>query len=612
MKTHITNPRIRAGNLMVTALMCLMTIATLQAQDLIVHLGYTPPMDKKQQHYLRTVTENPINENVQFVEINMEALRGEELIFNPRPTEKYEVHKVERGKSTHSFTSWCGKISGYENGGGDVNMVRAGEELAGHFTVDHMIYAVTHIGDGLHVLYEVNASAPTAEDCYDHDHSAEGDKDKRPEITHPDYVNNLSEEKSTGDCKIRVLVGFTPEAEALYTSILTQINNLFNTANTAFDYGDVNFNIELANAYRVDYTSTGNNVVDLDLWRGTSDGFMDEVHALRGIWQADQCALITPTGGGRAYLDLAYQNQFSLTGTPNFTNYTFHHELGHNMLCTHDVVNTTQPGTIPYAGWGDPQGCFRTIMAYQAACGTESCPVANIYSRSIDTYNCGGIDRSIGNINFRNADRLFLSRSAVINHEVSPTNAVYAGNYTLTENEAVHMASNFTFTYSGIFGNLFTLQSGSEGSFRATDVVTLGEGFRANEGSFFEAYLNNCSSFDQSAKNLGDSEPHAEGHFHEQQLADQDKSILGTVKVYPNPFNEAVFVEIEVEDYEDVSITMTNVLGQPVKQALNKSALAPGKHQVEISTANLAGGVYLISVVTSGGERTVQRVVKNN
>jgi len=588
-----------------TALMCLMAATTLQAQDLIKHLGYTPPLDEKQQHYLRTITQNPINENIQFVEINMEALRGEELTFNPRPTEKYEVYKVERGKSTHSFTSWCGKILGYENGGGDINMVRAGEELVGHFTVDHMIYAVTHIGDGLHVLYEVNAAAPTAEDCYDHDHdhSAENERYKRPKITHPDYVNNLSEEKFTGDCKIRVLVGFTPEAEALYTSILTQINNLFNTANTAFDFGEVNFNIELATAYRVDYTSTGSNSVDLDLWRGTSDGFMDEVHALRGLWQADQCALITPTGGGRAYLDLAYQNQFSLTGTPNFNNYTFHHELGHNMLCTHDVVNTTEPGTIPYAGWGDPQGCFRTIMAYQAACGTGSCSVANIYSRSIDTYNCGGIDKPIGNLFLRNADRLFLSRNSVINHEVSPTNAFYTGNYILTENESVHMASNITFAYTGVFNNLFTLQSGSEGSFRATEVVTLGPGFRANEGSFFEAYLNNCfNASGDSAKRAEEAEGSDQSQKNSHALAD--------VSVFPNPFQQRVTVEFTTHYYGRVSIEMYDMLGQMTIQVLDNPNLAPGVHQMEVNTANIPSGVYSIAV-NADGERVVKKVVKN-
>ncbi|MCZ4408168.1 zinc-dependent metalloprotease [Cryomorphaceae bacterium 1068] len=606
MKTQNINHRIRAGSFVLTALICLLTVFTSQAQDLIVHLGYTPPLDQKQQKYLRTITENPINERVTFVEINMEALKGERLTLNLSNAQKYEVNKVERGQNMRSITSWCGQIVDYENGGGDVNMVRVGEELVGHFTVDDMIYAVTHIGEGLHVLYEVNSTKAPAEDCNIHDISPTGIKEKPYEITEPDYVNNLSEQKLSGDCRIRVLVGFTPTAEAGWTSIIGQINNLINVANTAFDYGNVNFNIELAHAYRVNYTAIADRNFDLTLWQGTSDGFMDEVHFLRGLWRADQCALIVAGDGGIATLSVAYENQFSVTGTGNFNVFTFHHELGHNMLCTHDIFNTSQPGDTPYAGYGDPFGCFRTVMAYPEACFAGDCGRVNVFSSSFGTYSCGGSDLIIGSNDFRNRDRLVLSRPFVINHQVSPTDAVYIGNYAATANEAIHMASNFSFTYSGFLSNTFTFFDGSEGSFRATDVVAMGPGFRANEGAFFEAYLDNCPQL--LAPGMGEDS----GTETESTATIDDNSQFGAkdVKVFPNPFNQRVTIEFSTLEYDRVSIEMYDMMGQKVMQALDNPNLAPGMHLIEINTADLPSGVYSIAL-DSNGNRTVTKVVKN-
>jgi len=587
-----------------------MTVITSQAQDLIVHLGHTPPLDEKQQHYLRTITENPINENIQFVEINMDALKGERLTFNPVPNLKYEVQKVKRGQNSLAITSWCGKIEGYENGGGDVNMVRAGEQLVGHFTIDNMIYAITYIGNGLHVLYEVNSAKVPAEDCYNRDHNSNGVKEKHPAITDPDYVNNLSEEKISGDCKIRVLVGFTAAAEAQYFNILAEINQLVNLANTAYNYGNVTFTIELALAYRVNYNASSNRQENLNDWEGTSDGYMDEVHSLRSVWRADQCALIVPGGGGIAPLSLDYDEQFSITGANTFNVYTFHHELGHNMLCTHDLLNTDQPGSAPYAGYGDPFGCFRTIMAYPAACGTGNCYRANVFSRSIGTWFCDGSNRAIGSLIQRNADRLLLSRNTVINHEVAPVDAFFTGNYGYGVNEAVHMAANASFTYFGFPSNLFVMLNGSEGSFRAPNYVSLGVGFWADEGSRFDAYIDNCddpfgSPFDdKSGEELGQS------GLYDNSLTPEDQNTFTKIKVFPNPFSQLVTVEFETHEYGRVSIDMYNMMGQKVIQVLHNSNLAPGMHRMEVNTADLPSGVYSIAVDVED-KLTVEKVIKS-
>ena len=467
MKTEIVKHHIRAGNLALTLLLCILAAVSSQAQDLIVHLGYTPSLKQEQQKYLRTVTENPINERISFVEVNMEALKGDRLTLNLGNTGSFEVQKVKRGQNSGSMTSWCGQIIGFENGGGSVNMVRVGQELVGHFTVDNFIYSITHIGDGLHVLYEVNTeNVPSKEGNRDAVRPPD-EKAKRPVFTDPDYVNNLSDAKSAYECHIRVLVGFTPEVEAQYTSLIAQIINLFNLANDALDISDVIYNLELAHAYRVGYTATSNFGENLSRWRATSDGFMDEVHFLRGLWRADQCALLVPGSGGVGYLDLDYENQFSVTGSQDFNVYTFHQEHAHNMLCTHDVVNTIEPGTAPYAGYGHPSGCFRTVMAYPEACDTLPCPLANVFSSETRSFYCDDDWKSTGNNDARNRQRLNYSVVDVIDYEVAPINAFYSLSYAVTANEAINVTSLFTLAYSGFLGSTFTFFDGSQGSFHS-------------------------------------------------------------------------------------------------------------------------------------------------
>ena len=137
-------------------------------------------------------------------------------------------------------------------------------------------------------------------------------------------------------------------------------------------------------------------------------------------------------------------------------------------------------------------GCFRTVMAYSAACGVGSCTRHNVFSDNNGTWSCGGSTYAKGTINNRNTDRLTLSDGTIVDHRTVPNNASYSGDYNWSAREAVHFAANQTLTYSSA-SNKFEFFNGSEGSFRASDRVTLGEGFHARSGSSFRAYLESCT-----------------------------------------------------------------------------------------------------------------------
>ena len=88
-------------------------------------------------------------------------------------------------------------------------------------------------------------------------------------------------------------------------------------------------------------------------------------------------------------------------------NYSFGHELGHNMGLAHDAFAGGGPGAYPYAyGYVDVPNLFRTIMAYNCSSG---CPRINWWSNPAKTRN--GV--AMGNTRANNA-RVLNERATVL------------------------------------------------------------------------------------------------------------------------------------------------------------------------------------------------------
>ena len=593
--------------------------STIQAQSLFANVG-DPGLDREQEHFLKIVKDSPMNHSLQFVEVNRDALEGNSFVFQPNKEESYTVYKSQRGEKYAGLVSWCGTIDdGIEFG--DVNMVIDGDELVGHFAIGPRIFALTPLGKNLHAFYEVDSSVMLKEDCEHGDEDL--DYDYKPDLqgipTNEDSVwDEAGMPKATGECQIRVLIGFSPNAQAQFTGILAQLVNLINLANAAYNNAGVGFNIELAMAYNTGSNSAGSTSTDLSNWRATSDGVMDEVHSNRTLFDADMCAYIYQGGGGRAYLSLDFEDTFSVTGTGNFNVFTFHHELGHNMMCTHDLINPDEPGSAPYAGYGEPtNSCFRTILAYQEACGTPGfgCARVNVFSRSVGTYTCGGTAYAKGGPNNRNRDRLVLSKDAINNHTTVLANATYGGDYNWFNQEAINFAAESTIGYSSPL-NRWDMFSGSEGSFRASDEVTLGEGFWARSGSTFTAYLESCTDISPDAAALAVVDPGYHPDKNENAAAKaaipaEGSKFFHDLSVFPNPFNESTTVQFNFHGSQRVTIALMDILGREMIQIANSAEFAEGQHRIEIQTSELPSGIYLITL-RAGDDVMVKRIIKGN
>ncbi|MYG26786.1 MAG: hypothetical protein F4213_12310, partial [Boseongicola sp. SB0677_bin_26] len=175
---------------------------------------------------------------------------------------------------------------------------------------------------------------------------------------------------------IREAWGGTEEIE-------TQIDLLVAETNQAFLAGGVNQRVRLVAVGEVEYTQSDVGV-DLSRLRRTSDGYLDEVHAIRDQFAADVVLLMRYGFGANAYAMSTVSTDFesSAFATIKTDSRIFAHELGHVMGLHHDryecASNSCGATAFPYAhGYVNlrafDQGAttssrWHSVMAYDTRC----------------------------------------------------------------------------------------------------------------------------------------------------------------------------------------------------------------------------------------------------
>ena len=172
--------------------------------------------------------------------------------------------------------------------------------------------------------------------------------------------------------EIDIMVVYTPAARRLSggtAEIEAEIDLMIAETNQAYLEGGVNQSLFLVAREEVEYVESGNR----DFYRliSASDGYMDEVHAIRDRSGADLVYLIVDGHGGA---QLA--GAFAYSGTWGGS-LVFAHELGHNMGVSHDRYVESY-ALFPYGyGYvnqrafadGAPETArWNTIMAYPNQC----------------------------------------------------------------------------------------------------------------------------------------------------------------------------------------------------------------------------------------------------
>lgn len=172
----------------------------------------------------------------------------------------------------------------------------------------------------------------------------------------------------------RSAVGGTAAMQALIDLAIAETNQ-------AYTQSLVVPQLRLVHTQEMSYTESGNLETDLNCLTEPNDDCLSNIHTLRDTHKADLVSFWVKNGGNYcgiawlmdpispAFADWGYSvvDKDCATG-----NYTFAHELGHNMGLNHDIY--VDPRTTPYPhahGYADPANGWRTIMAYNSVCQAQ-------------------------------------------------------------------------------------------------------------------------------------------------------------------------------------------------------------------------------------------------
>ena len=190
-------------------------------------------------------------------------------------------------------------------------------------------------------------------------------------------INNTTARKSDTPLvmtTIDIMVLFTEGVET------TRIKNLIAISNQAFADSNIKIQLRLVKTQRVNYTNHNFNetaLYDLSYGRNT----LSNIAKMRKAHGADLVSLIRPFNSnthqscGIAWIGGARGHQYNAKeafsvisdGIDDIyycTDYTFVHELSHNMGSTHDRQNTVYQGRFPYSYGYNINQRYGTIMSY--------------------------------------------------------------------------------------------------------------------------------------------------------------------------------------------------------------------------------------------------------
>ncbi len=220
--------------------------------------------------------------------------------------------------------------------------------------------------------------------------------------------------QAEGDTIIDVMVAYTPAAKAAVggtAAMDAQINLGVAQTNLAYTNSGVKQQLRLVLAHEIAYAESGNLSTDIATLRTFGDGALDDLHLLRDAYGADIVSLWVENGGGSCGIASVMSTVAASFARSAFNvvtrscavgNYSFAHELGHNMGLRHDPFVDTSVLPYPYAhGYVDTANKFRTIMAYNDACAAVNVTCVRVpqFSSATVPYR----DWPSGNIGVSNA-----------------------------------------------------------------------------------------------------------------------------------------------------------------------------------------------------------------
>lgn len=290
-------------------------------------------------------------------------------------------------RSAKRYT-WFGHVKDVKNS--QAILVVEDDTVTGNVTIEGNMYQirpVCHAGtgrkisDGIHIICEIDQSVFPEE--------VPPIPAETPDTS--DIVPPTSQ--ADGVSIIDVMVVYTDDVATASGNIAAEIQLAIDETNQSYANSGINQRLRLVHSQEVVYDETGDMFTDLNCITLPSDSCLDQIHEWRDTYGADVVCLWVEDGGsfcGLAWLMTTPSNAFESSAFSVVDrgcatgNFTFGHELGHNMGATHDRDNTSIQGAFPYSfGYQDPGGEWRTIMANNCPGG---CPRIQYWSNPDVTF----------------------------------------------------------------------------------------------------------------------------------------------------------------------------------------------------------------------------------
>ena len=413
-----------------------------------------------------------------------------ELQFDNKVFRVVRAHFTIRDDNDLSYSANSTK------GNGGIVISVLGDDIQGIIYTGVNIYGIITTSSGEYAVVKTDPGQYPEEDCgtEEEEHGVLNGilQEKAATISNsPGNANSafLQGEEEGTDCKIRVLVLYTPAAEAGSSNIENNIRNKVDVTNQSFRNSGINYEIELVYIGRTDYTEQEKNSTDLHNFAYNNDGYMDEVFDLVEIYSADIKVLINdpvPSTCGISYTG----GKSCVVNYGCDYNFTFTHEIGHALGCIHDRYTASNDASYNH-GFVYVPDKWRTIMAYNGECKAAgvSCTRLLYWSNPENTYN--GVP--MGTELYEDCARVWNENSEAKMQIRQPQDSVslsYSNMYGMFHADILAKQTIAT-------TDSLSIPSGSTVSMKAGARISLGTGFRASGVAGLKATLGtvtNCGT----------------------------------------------------------------------------------------------------------------------
>lgn len=543
--------------------------------------------------------------SVDFVDINLDKILEYEDFSLQLGERKIPIRKERidaRGINNYVFV-------GSNNEGCRILISVLDNDIQGVIETGEEVYTIKTIGEKQYALMTLDYSQ-LKEACDDlHEENNRSNFNDVNRLNHDSDIKRDDDTISSPilrsaaayDCKIRVLVLYTQNANNSVSNIKNTILTMVELANQSFINSQINYRIELVYAGQTNYTESGNIYTDLSNYRDVGGGYMDEVHTLRNKYSADVCVLLNYMNSntcGIGYVKASTTLAFCVVNTNcDVSYYSFAHEIGHLLGCDHDPSSLSDNSPYAYGhGYVNPSNTWRTIMAY----GTTTCQRIQYWSNPNVLYN----GTPTGTVDTHNNARVWNERSNTVMAFRQPDNNVTFTSSDMPNTQYADVIAKQNITTNGTVNT----NSGNTLNMRAGNSINLQPGFSVQAGAEFSASIEDIDDCEECAsKIMVQNVP--EEYDDMAGLQTENKSDF-SYTVFPDSSNEFVNITYSLDTEKSLSMELVDLFGKRIKTVLPKQNQQAGEYTLHIPVSDFSTGTYFLTI-SSDNQTETEKIIIN-